>query len=40
MSSLKLKLYSLVDFDCVCRVCQNYFEPLCVDSICFDICKR
>ena len=40
ISSLKLKSDSLVDFVCVCRVCQNDFEPPNVDSICCDNCER
>ena len=37
MTSLKLKLDSL---ECVCRVCQNDFEPPNVNSICCDNCER
>ena len=40
MSSLKNKLDSLADFKCVCRVCQNDFEPPNVDSIFCDNCER
>ena len=40
MTSLKLKLDSLVNLECVCRVCQNDFEPPNVDSIFCDSCER
>ena len=40
MTSLKLKLDSLVNLECVCRVCQNDFEPPNVNSICCDNCER
>ena len=40
MSFLKLNLDSLVDIECVCRVCQNDSEPLNVNFICCDNCER